>query len=195
MEKGYSGHTLPQDHYEFESFLQLLNQHECESYLEIGARFGDSFYAACSRLPVGSTCVAVDLPNASWGVDHSHQSLNRAVNALQADGYDARLILGDSRHEHIINAASMFGPFDAVFIDGDHTYKGCKADYDNYSPLASKLVAFHDIAPVSPHELTTERRRIGVPQLWNELKASNETIEYVCSVHCSIGMGIGVIIK
>jgi predicted O-methyltransferase YrrM len=37
-------------------------------------------------------------------------------------------------------------PIDVLFIDADHTYEGCKADYDNYSPFLVQggLLIFDD---------------------------------------------------
>lgn len=37
-------------------------------------------------------------------------------------------------------------PVDAIFIDGDHTYEGCKADFEKYSPFLKTpgYIFFHD---------------------------------------------------
>lgn len=52
--------------------------------------------------------------------------------------------------------------FDLVFIDGDHSYSGCRGDYDLYAPLATKAVAIHDIAMGRP-------ALEGVGQTWREV--------------------------
>lgn len=43
-------------------------------------------------------------------------------------------------------------PINVIFIDGDHTYEGCKADIDNWYPqMAPKgVILFHDCDASSP---------------------------------------------
>jgi hypothetical protein len=36
-------------------------------------------------------------------------------------------------------------PFDFVFIDSDHTFEGLQADWNAWSPHASKIIALHDV--------------------------------------------------
>ena len=61
------------------------------------------------------------------------------------------------------------GLFDFIFIDGDHSYEGVKADFINYRPLLSRggCIAFHDIVDTE----TTRRAKQGVNRFWNELKS------------------------
>lgn len=55
-------------------------------------------------------------------------------------------ISGDSTKEQILKTV------DVIFIDGDHTYEGCKADIDNWYPQMSKkgVMCFHDCDATSP---------------------------------------------
>ena len=64
---------------------------------------------------------------------------------------------------------------DVLFIDGDHTYAGVKADFDLWSPLVRPggLVIFHDILP-HKHVAGCE-----VDRLWGELKTRFPAIEFV----------------
>lgn len=74
---------------------------------------------------------------------------------------------------------------DFLFIDGDHSYEGARADFELYSPLVRPrgLVAFHDIA--APDELG-----FGVPKLWRELSASYPSSEIVAGSEPSYGIGL-----
>jgi predicted O-methyltransferase YrrM len=56
-------------------------------------------------------------------------------------------IEGESTDSEVIAAVEAFAPYDFLFIDGDHSYEGCKADWDNYSPMvrAGGLIGFHDV--------------------------------------------------
>ena len=55
---------------------------------------------------------------------------------------------------------------DVIFIDGDHSYEGCKADIDNWYPQMAKngVMLFHDCDASSP----------GVVQAVEEFVANNK---------------------
>ena len=65
--------------------------------------------------------------------------------------------------------------FDVLFIDGDHTYEGVKADFENYSKFARPggLIAFHDIVPHPPET------KCEVSKFWSEIKDSYTYLEIV----------------
>ena len=139
-----------------------------------------------SSLPKGSFGLAIDYPNGLWGKGGTYQKLYAAVQDLRNKGYNAHCYMGDSGAQETVNMARQFFPFDAALIDGDHTYEGVKADWENYGPMAD-IVAFHDIVGDGQFE---KKRKIPVevPKLWKELKGNK--IEFIA--HGS-KMGIGVI--
>jgi hypothetical protein len=55
-------------------------------------------------------------------------------------------IIGDSHSKQTISKLKkMIDKIDLLFIDGDHSYNGVKADYELYAPLTKHIIAFHDI--------------------------------------------------
>lgn len=76
---------------------------------------------------------------------------------------------------------------DFLFIDGDHTTAGARADFDDYSPLVRSggLVAFHDIIEKQP--LPTNQ----VYPLWQEMKKRFEAREFIDDpLQCGYGIGL-----
>lgn len=184
----FSGITASQNEFELSSFIAFLVKNKVTRYLEIGSRHGDTFHEVMRHLPEGSFGCAVDLPGGLWGKKGTEGSLSEACIDLSEKGYAITMILGDSGDQEIVKTVRHFGPFDAILIDGDHTYEGVKRDWDNYGDLG-KYVAFHDIVGEGQFERVS-RQKVQVPKLWAEIKSTNEfTVEYID--HDS-KMGIGI---
>lgn len=191
MLKTRSGRNASQDEFELRSLIALMQQRGVRSYLEIGARHGDTFYEVMTSLPVGSFGLAMDLPGGLWGTSKSLASLKEAKQELEAMGYRVVLSLGDSKLEDSIDTAMAFSPYDAVLIDGDHLYEGVKADWLNYGSLG-EMVAFHDIVGAGQAE-KVHGNPVEVPRLWQEIKDSGvEVVEFIAP---GSKMGIGVVCK
>lgn len=159
------------------------------SYLEIGSKFGGSLWRVAKAMPVGSLIVAVDLPNGTKLWKQSQASLLACIERLKQDGYNARVLWGDSTSPKMVDQVLAFAPFDAVLIDANHTLPYVKKDWANYSPMA-RIVAFHDIAwRRAPDWVGT---RIDVPEFWQQVKGGYRHEEVR---HCPTGKnnGIGVL--
>jgi len=185
----FSGRRASQDEYELTTFVNLLVERGVSSYLEIGARHGDTFHYIMSRLPAGSRGIAVDLGGGPWGTPKSVPVLRNVARDLRAKGYTAHIVFGDSRDENTISTVVTHGHYDAVFIDGDHRYDGVKADWLNYGKLAP-IVGFHDI--VGTGQSDSAGNPVEVPKLWRELANVGERKAIVSP---GSKMGIGVILK
>jgi len=157
---------IPHHREEFFKLLSLATW--TKSILEIGSRYGDTL-VELARASDKAKIVAIDKPNVyPWGED-SEQRLRQNIEKLEYEGYETHLFIGDSKEVTTVERATSLGPYDLVFIDGDHTYEGAKTDWLNFGKLG-KTVVFHDI--VKPKE--GERQELEVWKLWQELEGNKE---------------------
>jgi hypothetical protein len=188
--KTFSGLPAVQYRGEYLPFLDFVSSLNITSYMEVGVARGDTFHDIVSLMPIGSRALAVDYPMQSWGLENSNKYLNAAIADLREKGYIVNVIYGDSQSPEIIKQVRKHEMFDLCFIDGDHTYKGVKADYENYG-LFAKYAAFHDIAD---HMKPNKRGElIEVPIFWQELKQRRKFREWV-DIYERYPMGIGIVL-
>jgi predicted O-methyltransferase YrrM len=167
---------------ELDVLIEVFKAASVWSFLEIGSKFGSSLWRVARALPSGSRIVSVDL-------NTNGPSLGLCIAALREKGYDARLIAGNSMDVATIDKVRRLGPFDALFIDGNHKLMYVESDWRNYGAMA-KIVAFHDIgwrrsSPASPN-------RILVPEFWNSIKDAHRHREILLDPDQN-AYGIGVI--
>lgn len=183
-----SGRNPSQRADELIPFIDFMKERDVRSYLEIGARHGDTFHKVMTSLPKGSVGVAVDMPGGPWGKIGTSKYLDAAALDLRQQGYDATVIYGDSGSDWVFQRVSKRS-YGTIFIDGDHTFEGVSRDWRMYSHL-STIVAFHDIA--GEDIIHREFGQVEVPLLWKELKSMHETIEFIGA---ETGYGIGAVIR
>jgi cephalosporin hydroxylase len=165
-----------QNQQELDAFVKLLKNEKIASFLEIGSKFGGVIWAVAKIMPPASKIVSVDWANQPWGRSDSVQSLKACFQELKAVGHDAHLLDGDSTAPEIVEKVYALGPFDACFIDANHTLPYVTKDWNNYSKIC-KLVAFHDISAWRPNNDWRGRIPIEVPMLWNEIKKDHRHVE------------------
>lgn len=174
-----------QDEFELAAFMELLKREGVRSYLEIGSHAGGTLRWIATALERPSTFVAVD-----HAADAERKVLlTQAINYLNAMGHHATVIWGDSTADGTVAAARARGPYDCVFIDGNHTLPFVAKDWDHYSPMG-RLVCFHDIAWARAPQWNGQR--IDVPQFWDAVKAQYRHQEIKCDPTLK-NNGIGVI--
>ncbi|HEY6149936.1 MAG TPA: class I SAM-dependent methyltransferase [Gaiellaceae bacterium] len=108
-------------------------------------------------------------------------------------------IAGDSHSEETAGElARVLGgePLDALFIDGDHTYDGVRADFERYAPLVRSggIVALHDVNEDFRTSRGVDSPSISgeVPRFWRELRERYRTEELIADPEQD-GYGIGLV--
>lgn len=180
-----------QDPLELQRFKEVLSANKVQSYLEVGSKWGGSLWSITKALPMGSSVYSMDLPH---GDRRTQRSLEACVLRLNQVGYDANLFLGDSTSRSAVDWATAHGPFDAIFVDANHTIDCVRQDFENYWPLAKKLIAFHDIGWVD-RPGREGRLPIEVPTLWAEVKESFPRKQWYEIRTCHRDNGIGILFK
>ncbi|HEU4975489.1 MAG TPA: class I SAM-dependent methyltransferase [Baekduia sp.] len=187
-----------QSRHELSLLLHELEQQPPRRMLEIGTANGGSLFPFARVAAPDAHIISVDLPHGRFGGGYPRYKvpLYRAF-ARRSQRLD--LIRADSHApETVARVRELLGgePLDFLFIDGDHTYDGVKADFESYSQLVRPggLVGFHDIsAPVSAERLDgADVFQSGdVPRYWQEVRAGRDARELVDpSLGGCFGIGI-----
>ncbi len=186
----------PEHQWELDALTKISRMHGCASFLEIGSRNGISLAILARSLPPGSRIVSVDLPGGPWGKGCDGSQLKRVVADLRQAGYDAHLFLGYSADQAIVDEVWSLRPFDLCYIDGDHTYEGVKADFENYGPMIEKVLAFDDIRTTTAKTFDKVSCKPGVDRLWGEIRGSHNWEELIAPKRKGgSAQGIGVIYR
>lgn len=172
----YETHLL-QNFAEFMAFQELLRSENVRSYLEIGSKNGGSLFRMAMALPRGARIVSVDLPHGDLSFKVTLPNLEACIERLKREGYDTHLIVGDSTDAKVIERVRGLSPFDACFIDGNHTMPFVTKDWENYGPMA-RVVAFHDIGFYREGGMhDTKKLPIDAPIFWKSIKGNFRHVE------------------
>lgn len=166
-----------QVHSEFLAMIRRVQAAKPAVILEIGTAKGATLLPWC-RI-ASKKVVSVDLPGGIHGGGYPaiKQPLYRAL-VSDRPGVSLHLIQDDSHSpatRRLAEEKLAGDSIDVLFIDGDHSYAGVKADFDLWSPLVRPggLVIFHDILP---HKTVAHCE---VDKFWNELKPCYAFEEYI----------------
>jgi cephalosporin hydroxylase len=178
---------------EFVPFLELVRDLRPQTVLEIGTSYGGTFFMLCQAAAPTARLASVDLVAPGTPVEtfgRAHQQVTGIIGSSSDPGVRRRV-------------AELFPEgVDVVFVDGDHSYEGVRADYEHYRELVRPggILALHDIVPDSEERTGVRSLRWagGVPKLWREITDADDgtwwTRELVGSWDDE-GFGIGLAIR
>ncbi len=164
-----------QNPFELRQWLTLVHAaRPPRTVVEIGSGAGGMFYAMAQLADPQATLVSIDLPGGGYGGGHS-QVIDPVLRSFA--GPEQRVELIRDRSFHYSTRRDLMRmldgkPIDLLFIDGDHSYGGVRADFEMYAPLcaADGLIALHDIC-VTPEN---SGRGFDVGIYWAELAATRD---------------------
>lgn len=175
---------------EISELLKIVAEIKPKTILEIGTANGGTLFLLSRVAPEDATIISIDLPGGKFGGGYpkwrsllykSFALPNQKIYLLRMDSHKEETL---EKVRSILRGRKL----DFLFIDGDHTYKGVKQDFEMYSKLVQErgVIAFHDIVP-GPKECVG-----GVPEFWKEIKEFHKIKELV---ECwdQGGYGIGVL--
>lgn len=161
-----------QNPFELRQWLSIVEAARPRTVVEIGTGAGGMFYALAQLAHADATLVSIDLPGGGYGGGHSNV-IDPVLRSFGGARQRIELIRDRSFHystrrdlERILDGKAI----DLLFIDGDHSYGGVRADFEMYAPLCAPggVIALHDIS-VTPEN---SGRGFDVGIYWQELAAT-----------------------
>jgi predicted O-methyltransferase YrrM len=172
-------------------FLERARALRPRRICEIGTSAGGTLYALTRIAESDAVIVSVDLtiPLATRSARARLARPGQRVVSLEGDSHD------EATRAAVEEAAGR-QPIDVLFIDGDHSYDGVRADFELYSSLVRPggIIGLHDVNEdfASRHDVQTVSISGEVPRFWRELKEHHRTEELISDPEQD-GYGIGLV--
>ena len=163
-----------QDPKEITAFVDFLKPRALRNVMEIGSESGGTFYLWCQLAKLGGLKISLDKPDGTSGswLYKEPDALAKRTALFHSFAPRVKVVTGDSHSPEIKSIVmDILGEekLDLLFIDGDHSYEGVKADWEMYREFVRPggIVAFHDINQGEWMNI----RGCQVGRLWAELMA------------------------
>jgi predicted O-methyltransferase YrrM len=177
---------------EIEALLGRVAELRPNRICEIGADYGGTIALFASVADPAASLLSIDV--------RYHVITRQCTRYLKRQSQRMMCLEADSHSaETLSKAKSWLGnqPLDFLFIDGDHSYDGVKADFEMYGPMVRSggIIAFHDIM----QDFKTRYGQVTlndvgeVPRFWNEIRSKFADAEELIEDPEQDGYGIGVV--
>jgi predicted O-methyltransferase YrrM len=159
--------------------------------VEIGTSQGGTLYLLSRLVQPGGVVISIDLPGGPGSVRPVMRAVYRSFG--KKNGVQVITLDRDSHSQatHAEIEQILAGrEIDLLFIDGDHSYEGVKADFHAYRRFVAPngVIAIHDVAHEDRH------KTIFVPQFWRELTAQPIRHQaFITSAGTDNSPGIGIV--
>lgn len=165
--------------------LGIVRDLQPKTIVEVGTAEGGTLFLWTRVAPLDARLVAVDIrPLGLLGRWSAYAIVRRGL-ARHRQRIDLVMPVDSQSQATVDRVKELLDHrrVDFLFIDGDHSYAGVRADFELWSPLVRSrgIVAFHDVRPDHPE---------GVPQLWAELKERYVTEECIARELPQYGIGV-----
>jgi cephalosporin hydroxylase len=184
--------------WELTSALGLVKKLKPRVLMEIGTAWGGTLSAWSQVAAEDALIVSVDLPYKQLGGRTPDQHVALLQTYVQPTQRFRYLLEDSHSKETLKKVANELGgkPVDFLFIDGDHSYAGVKADFEMYSTLVRPggLIGFHDVSP--PHPRQPREMVHEVWKFWREIEPKYKHWKFIdVDKRSDVNMGVGVIEK
>ena len=148
---------------EISAFVDFLRPRNLRNVMEIGSESGGTFYLWCQIAAMGGLKISLDKPDGESGswLYKEPEALAKRTALFQSFAPRVKVVTGDSHDPSVkqfISDLLRGDKLDFLFIDGDHSYEGVRADYEMYKEFVGEdgVIAFHDIQHLGPRALWKE---------------------------------------
>jgi cephalosporin hydroxylase len=153
-----------QERWEFSKLVEIYERLNPEVVAEIGTFYGGTLWYWLRHSTRVKIITSIDMPITRHDIRYYKMLDCKDLWHGWTKNVQFNVLTGNSRSSEIIAAArNIHFTFKADFllIDGDHTYRGVKADFENYQDIVKPggSIVFHDIVGIK-----------GVRMLWKQLK-------------------------
>jgi len=181
---------MSQVEFEIAELAKIISARRPSLICEIGTNLGGTLLLWCALAKPDAKIISIDMPGGPFGGGYRRYRTNYYRSFAYRD-QELLLLRLDSHAPETFRYVHEFcanEKLDFLFIDGDHTYEGVKADFETYSKLVGPngLIVFHDIAP-------TTDLRVGVSRFWREVRKRHRA-QQIIAKEDQRGAGIGVIV-
>lgn len=173
---------------EFEMLLDIYHKLNPKRVLEIGVKVGGTLYQWLKHTEPGASIVAIDLPHGPWGISYM-PNVDDWYKWAGEFGQTLRVFLTNSRYPKTVREVERLGPYDFIFVDGDHTVAGVACDYLTYRRMVRPggVMVFHDILP------DRSDSKIEIYKYWQDIRKVETNMVELTSWQEQGSRGIGVI--